>query len=112
MTAPRSAVGWLWWPVTALVVAGHLGLGVLAVVEYVRLDWLASEPYELTAVTVVAASAVLAVTGGLRVAWPAARGHRALRRLLSSTAPAAAGAAASGRRAVGHRRAGRRGRHR
>jgi Zn-dependent protease with chaperone function len=86
MTAPRSAVGWLWWPVTALVVAGHLGLGVLAVVEYVRLDWLASEPYELTAVTVVAASAVLAVTGGLRVAWPAARGHRALRRLLSSTA--------------------------
>jgi Zn-dependent protease with chaperone function len=86
MTALLSRVGWLLWPLAALLVAGHLGLGVLAVVEYVRLDWLASEPYELTAVAVVAASALLAIAGGLRVVWPAARGHRALRRLLSSTA--------------------------
>jgi Zn-dependent protease with chaperone function len=73
---------WLWWPVATLVVAGHLGLGLLAVVEYARLDWLSSEPYELTAVTVVAASALLAVVGALRVIWPTARGNRVLGRLL------------------------------
>jgi Zn-dependent protease with chaperone function len=60
----------------------HLGLGVLAVVEYARLDWLASVPFELAAVTVVAGSGALAVAGAVRVAWPAARGGRALRRLL------------------------------
>jgi Zn-dependent protease with chaperone function len=55
---------------------------VLALVEYSRLYWLTSEPYELTAVAAVAASAALAVAGALRVAWPAARGGSALRRLL------------------------------
>src|SRR2546430_1444798 len=60
------------------------GWGVRAVVEVARWDWLMSEPYELTAVTVVAGSAVAAIVGALRVAWPAARGTRALRRLLHS----------------------------
>jgi Zn-dependent protease with chaperone function len=82
MTALRFRAGWLLWPLATLVVLGHLGLGVLAAVEYARLDWLFSEPYELTAVTVVAGSAALALVGGLRVMWPAARGGRALRRLL------------------------------
>src|SRR2546421_738210 len=68
--------------VAALVVAGHLGLGLLAVVEYARLDWLSSEPYELTAVIVVAGSAALAIVGALRVMWPTARGNRVLWRLL------------------------------
>jgi len=84
MTALRSRVGWLLWPLGIAAVVGHLGLGVLAVVEVARLDWLMSEPYELTAVTVVAGSAVAAIVGALRVAWPAARGTRALRRLLRS----------------------------
>jgi beta-lactamase regulating signal transducer with metallopeptidase domain len=57
-------------------------MGVLAAVEYVRLDWLFSEPYELTAVSVVAASVALAIVGALRVAWPTARGNQALWRLL------------------------------
>src|SRR5262245_16173157 len=69
-------------PLAFVVVLGHLSLGALAVVEYAHFDWLASEPYEFTAVGVVAASAVLAVAGAVRVAWPVARGHRALRRLL------------------------------
>ena len=84
MTALRSRAGWLAWPLAVLAVPVHLGLGVLAVLEYARLDWLASEPYELTAVTVVAGSAVAAIVGALRVAWPAAQGTRALRRLLRS----------------------------
>jgi Zn-dependent protease with chaperone function len=84
MTALRFWAGWLVWPLAVLVVLGHLGLGVLAAVEYARLDWLFSEPYELTAVTVVAGSAALALVGGLRVVWPAVRGGRALRRLLST----------------------------
>jgi Zn-dependent protease with chaperone function len=84
MTALRSRAGWLAWPLAVLAVPVHLGLGVLAVVEYARLDWLFSEPYELTAVTVVAGSAVAAIAGALRVAWPAARGTRVLRRLLHS----------------------------
>jgi Zn-dependent protease with chaperone function len=84
MTAVRARVGWLVWPITMAAVMVHLGLGVLAVVEYARLDWLVSEPYEFTAVTVVAASALLGVAGAMRVGWPAARGNRVLRRLLRS----------------------------
>jgi hypothetical protein len=57
---------WLLWPVIVVAVLGHVGLGVLAAVEYVRLGWLASEPYELTAVTAVAASATLVVAGAAR----------------------------------------------
>src|SRR6266542_3324139 len=82
MTALRSRVGFVLWPLAVAAVLGHLGLGVLAVVEYARLDWLVSVPYEFTAVTVVAGSGLLAVAGAVRVAWPAARGGRALRRLL------------------------------
>ena len=84
MRAARSWIRWMLWPVAGMAVLGHLGLGVLAVVEYARLDWLTSEPYEFTAVTAVAVSAALAVAGAARVAWPAVRGHRALRRLLRS----------------------------
>jgi Zn-dependent protease with chaperone function len=65
-------------------VLAHLGLGVLALVEYAQLDWLTSEPYEFTAVSAVAGSGLLALAGALRVAWPAFRGGRALRRLLRS----------------------------
>ncbi len=72
------------WTFAAVAVLGHLGLGVLAIVEYAHIDWLSSEPYEFTAVGVVAASAVLAVAGAVRVVWRAVRGHRALRRLLRS----------------------------
>jgi Zn-dependent protease with chaperone function len=84
MTAVRSRVGWLLWPAAVLVVLGHLGLGVLAVVEYARLDWLFSEPYELTAVSVVATSGLLAVAGATRVVRRTVLGGRALRRLLRS----------------------------
>ena len=70
MSPVRSRVGWALWPLAAVAVLGHLGLGVLAVVEYAHLDWLSSEPYEFTAVGVVAASAVLAVAGAVRVVWP------------------------------------------
>jgi len=73
------------WLLAAVAVPVHLGLTVLALVEYARLDWLASEPYEFTAVSAVAGSGVLAVAGALRVAWPALRGGRALRRLLRSS---------------------------
>lgn len=82
MRAVRSRVRWLLWPLAVVAVLGHLSMGVLAAVEYVRLDWLFFEPYELTAVTVVAASAALAIVGALRVAWLTARGNKALRRLL------------------------------
>src|SRR6266540_2247077 len=61
MTALRSRVGFVLWPLAVAAVLGHLGLGVLAVVEYARLDWLVSVPYEFTAVTVVAGSGLLAV---------------------------------------------------
>jgi Zn-dependent protease with chaperone function len=82
MTALRSTVGWLLWPLAVVGVAGHLSLGAVAVAEYVRLPWLFSEPYELTAVTVVVGSAVVALSGGLTVAWRAASGSRVVRRLL------------------------------
>jgi Zn-dependent protease with chaperone function len=74
----------LLWPLAGAVVLVHLGLGVLAVVEYLRLHWLPTEPFELTAVTVVAASALLAAAGAVRAAVLAARGGRALRRLLGT----------------------------
>src|SRR2546423_1127890 len=86
MTALRPRLGWVLWPLAVLAVPVHLGLAVLAVVEYTRLEWLASEPYEFTAVTIVAGSGLLALAGVLRVAWPMARGHRALRRLLRAAA--------------------------
>ncbi len=82
MTGLRFRLGWVLWPLAVVAVLAHLGLGVLALVEYARLDWLASEPYEFTAVSAVAGSGLLAVAGALRVAWPAFRGGRALRRLL------------------------------
>ena len=85
MTVPRPRPGWMLWLLAAVAVPVHLGLTVLALVEYARLDWLASEPYEFTAVSAVAGSGVLAVAGALRVAWPALRGGRALRRLLRSS---------------------------
>jgi beta-lactamase regulating signal transducer with metallopeptidase domain len=75
-------LGRLLWAFAVVAVLAHLGLGVLAVVEDLRLDWIRSMPYDFTAVTVVACSALLAVAGALRVAVPAARGGRALRRLL------------------------------
>lgn len=80
----RSRVGWLLWPLAGVAVLAHMSLGVLAAVELARLDWLASEPYEFTAVSVVAGTAVLAMAGALRVAWAAARGNRALARLRRS----------------------------
>ncbi len=79
--ATRLRPGRLLWPLAPLAILTHLGLGSVAVVEYLRLHWLASEPYELTAVTVVAVSAAAALVGALRVAWRAARSGRALRRL-------------------------------
>ncbi len=84
MTGLRSAAGWLLWPLASVLVLAHVGLGVLAVIEYARLDWLTSEPYELTAVSAVAASAALALVGAVRAVWPAARGAAVLRRLLRS----------------------------
>jgi Zn-dependent protease with chaperone function len=84
MIAARLRVGMVLWPLAGCAVIAHLGLGLLAVVELARLDWLPSEPYELTAVTVVAGSAGLALEGAARVAWPAARGNRALKRLIRS----------------------------
>jgi beta-lactamase regulating signal transducer with metallopeptidase domain len=78
MTARRIRLGWIWWPLTAAVVVAHLGLGLLAVMEYTHFDWLPSMPFEFTAVTAVAASAVLALAGAARVAGPALRGHRAI----------------------------------
>jgi Zn-dependent protease with chaperone function len=82
MTALRSTVGWLLWPLAVVGVVGHLSLGAVAVAEYVRLDWLFSEPYELTAVTVVVGSAAVALFGGLTAAWRVASGDRGVRRLL------------------------------
>jgi beta-lactamase regulating signal transducer with metallopeptidase domain len=84
MTGVRSAAGWLLWLLAAVVALGHVGLGVLAVVEYARLDWLTSEPYELTAVSAVAASAALVLLGAIRAVWPAVRGAAVLRGLLRS----------------------------
>ncbi len=84
MTGLRAAAGWLLWALAAVAALGHVGLGVLAVMEYVRLDWLTSEPYELTAVSAVAASAALALVGAVRTVRPAVRGAALLRRLLRS----------------------------
>jgi Zn-dependent protease with chaperone function len=81
----RSGLGWVLWPLGVVAVLAHLGLGMLAVVEFGRLDWLRSVPFEFAAVSVVAVSALLAVVGAVRVAWPAFRGGRALRRLLGSS---------------------------
>lgn len=75
---------WLVWPLATLAVLAHLGLGVLAAIEYLRLDWLASEPYDLTAISIMAGSAVLALAGALRQALAAARGTQAVRRLVKS----------------------------
>jgi beta-lactamase regulating signal transducer with metallopeptidase domain len=77
-------LGWILLPLAAVLVVAHLGLGVLALVEYAQLDWLASVPFEFMAVTVVAASAVLGVAGAVRVARSALRGRRAITRLLRS----------------------------
>jgi Zn-dependent protease with chaperone function len=79
MTKLRSRLGWVLWPLAVVTVLAHLGLGVLAVVEFARLDWLTSVPFEFTAVAAVAGSGALAVAGAVRVGWPAARGGRALR---------------------------------
>ena len=84
MTAVRVRIGWLLWPLAVAAVLTHLGLGTLAALEYARLHWLFSEPYEGTAVGVMVGSAALAIVGAVRVAWPTARGTYALRRLLHS----------------------------
>lgn len=84
MTRTGSRLGVAVWPVAALAVLAHLALCVLAVVELARLAWLASMPWEFTAVCAVAGSGVFAVAGAARVAWPAVRGGRALRGLLGS----------------------------
>lgn len=84
MIVPRPRPGWALWLLVAVAVPVHLGLSVLAFVEYARLGWLASEPYEFTAVSAVAASGLLAVAGAVLVAWRAARGGRALRLLVRS----------------------------
>src|SRR5712691_6691588 len=86
MTPLRSGVGWLGSLLGVAAMVGHLALGVLAVIEVARLPWLVSQPYEVTAVTVVAVSAALAVGGAARAAWPAARAGRAVRRRLRSAA--------------------------
>lgn len=83
LRAGRVALIWL---TALLAVLVHVGLGAVAVVELVRLRWLTSAPYELTAVTVVAASAAVAVVGAVRVAWSAFRGGQALRQLVDSAA--------------------------
>jgi Zn-dependent protease with chaperone function len=67
-----------------VVVLAHLGLAVLAVVEYARLAWIRDVPFEATAVTVVAGSGLLAVAGAVRVVWSAVHAGRALRGLLRS----------------------------
>jgi hypothetical protein len=101
----KSRAGRLGWPLAVLAVPVHLGLGVLAVVEYARLDWLLfSEPYELTAVTVVAGSAVAAIIAALRVAWLAAQSTRAFRRLLRSAVQPVPASVAAATRGVGHRK--------
>jgi hypothetical protein len=81
VTRLRSRLAWLLLPIVVAVVLAHVGLGVLAIVEFARLDWLTSVPFEFVAVSVVAVSGLLAVAGALRVAWSAARGGKALRRL-------------------------------
>jgi beta-lactamase regulating signal transducer with metallopeptidase domain len=86
MTATRMRLRRILWPLAAAVVVAHLGLGVLAAVEYTHFDWLPSMPFEFAAVTAVAASVVLALAGAARVAWPALRGRRAITRLLRSHA--------------------------
>jgi len=92
-----TAVRW-WWPLAVVAVLAHLGLAVLAVVESARLSWIWSEPFDATRVTVIAVSGLLALAGAARVAVSAARGGRAVRRLLGSAGrpvpPQVAGAAA------------------
>lgn len=84
MTAGRVWIGWLLWPLATVAALVHLVLGLLAVLEYARLDWLFAEPYEFIAVGVIAGSAVLAIVGALRVGWRTARANRALRRMLQA----------------------------
>jgi Zn-dependent protease with chaperone function len=81
MTRLRSRLGWVLWPLAVVAVLAHLGLGMLAIVEFARLDWLTSVPFEFTAVSVVAGSGALAVAGAIWVVRRASRGARALRRL-------------------------------
>jgi hypothetical protein len=84
MTVVRLRAGWVVWPVAVVAVLVHLGLAVLAVVEYARLDWIRAVPFETGAVGVITASGVLAVAGAARVVWSTRRGGRALGRLLRS----------------------------
>ncbi len=98
MTVVRLRAGWAVWPVAVGAVLAHLGLAVLAVVEYARLDWIRAVPFETGAVGVITASGVLAVAGAARVAWSTRRGGRALGKLLRSArrpVPAPLRAAAS-----------------
>jgi Zn-dependent protease with chaperone function len=95
MTAIRSGVGWVLWAIAGAAVLAYVSLGGLAVVELVRLDWLASEPFEFIAVSAVAGSAVVSIGGAVRPMWHAVMGGRAVARLLSSAVPTIPAAALS-----------------
>lgn len=84
VTSVVRRAGLVWWPVATVLVLAHLGLAVLAVVEYARLGWIRGVPFEATAVTVIAASGLLAVAGAVSVVWSTARAGRAFRGLLRS----------------------------
>ena len=81
----RRAAVWSAWLVLGLVVAAHIGLAVLAVIEVVMLGWLTSTWFDLVAVSVVLASAAAGISSVAWVAARAVRGSRALRRLARSS---------------------------
>jgi Zn-dependent protease with chaperone function len=75
-------LGWSWWPLLVAAWLGQLGLVGLAVVEYLRLDWLASEPADLAFVGLTAASGVSGLAVAATVLVGAGRAGAGLRRLL------------------------------
>jgi Zn-dependent protease with chaperone function len=72
---------WLCWPLVACAVPAQVGLVALAVIEYIRLDWLGSVPIDLLFVTVVAASGAAGLVAADLVLLRVLRGGRALRRV-------------------------------
>jgi beta-lactamase regulating signal transducer with metallopeptidase domain len=84
----RRASAWSAWLAFGLIMAAHVGLAVLAVIEVVMLGWLTSTWFDLVAVSVVLASAAAGLTAAAWVAARAVRGSRTLSRLArSSRAP-------------------------
>jgi len=77
----RRAAGTACWPALGAAVAAHVALAVLAVAEYASLGWLLHTGYDLAAVTLVAATAVVGLAASSWVAARTAAGSRALRRL-------------------------------